>query len=209
MKIGLISDVHATVVPVRQALEIFFRKRADMVFCAGDIAGYGTELKQTAALLSQSGCISILGNHDAWYLDDHQEESADKAAAYLSTLPVCWDTTIEGIPVHGVHASPPASMSRGIHLLDEHGNILPGEKEKWGRQLRKYDFEVLIVGHTHQYFAERLGGKLVINPGSTKFNHTCALFSVPDKKVTFHPLGGRQPVRSWNWGMMVNRKTEI
>jgi predicted phosphodiesterase len=39
---------------------------------------------------------------------------------------------------------------------------------------------VLVVGHTHQVFAETVGGVLVVNPGSSAFNHSCAILSLPD-----------------------------
>lgn len=205
MNIGLISDVHATVQPVKEALEILHREKVDVVFCAGDIAGYGTELEQTAALLQERGCISILGNHDAWHLADNPGKPTQKTNAYLASLPEVWDFESDGVCIHGVHASPPGSMDRGIRLLDEHGNILTAEKKYWTRQLQGYRYDVLIVGHTHQYFAEQLGDTLVINPGSTKFNHTCAILNLPNKNISFRSLGGKKPIKSWNWGMMVNK----
>ncbi len=38
MKIGLISDVHATPDPLREALSIFQKEDVDISLCAGDIA---------------------------------------------------------------------------------------------------------------------------------------------------------------------------
>ena len=49
---------------------------------------------------------------------------------------------------------------------------------------------------------EQLGNILVINPGSTVFNHTCAVLSLPDMKVRIFPLSGKTPRKTWNWGMM-------
>ena len=51
MKIGLFSDVHATVDPVEEALTLFRREGVDMTICAGDIAGYGEELNDTVEML--------------------------------------------------------------------------------------------------------------------------------------------------------------
>ena len=70
-----------------------------------------------------------------------------------------------------------------------------------GDALQSSAFDLLVVGHTHQVFAERLGGVLVVNPGSTSFNHTCAVVRLPGMEVRFFPLGGRTPVLTWNWGM--------
>ncbi len=103
-----------------------------------------------------------------------------------------------------VHASPPCSMRKGITLLDQYEQILPEAKEHWTRELAGYDCDVLIVGHTHQVFAEMLGNILVINPGSTIFNHTCAILSLPDLEVRIISLSGKKPRRVWHWGMMTH-----
>lgn len=198
-KIGLIGDVHACAAPLEEALSIFRQENVAMVLCAGDIAGYGTELTQTVQLLMQSKCTAILGNHDAWYLDKSPEDPVGK---YFTQLPRMWESVIEGVHIYAVHASPPDSLIRGVRLLDENGDILPGERECWARELEKYPFDVLIMGHTHQVFAEQLGGKLIVNPGSTKFNHTCAILSLPEMKVRVLPLSGKEPLKAWNWGMM-------
>jgi putative phosphoesterase len=100
-----------------------------------------------------------------------------------------------------VHASPPESIVDGIRLLDETGNIINEQKSEWTTRLNDFDYDVLIVGHTHQVFAEQLGATLVINPGSTEFNHTCGILSLPEMKFQLFPLSNKTPVRSWNWGL--------
>lgn len=97
---------------------------------------------------------------------------------------------------------PPRSVSRGITLLDQYENVMVEAKERWALELARYKLDVLIVGHTHQVFAEMLGSTLVVNPGSTKFNHTCGVLSLPDCKVQILPLSGKKPCRVWHWGMM-------
>jgi len=101
-----------------------------------------------------------------------------------------------------VHASPPQSLTQGIILLDQYENIMLNEKERWAGQIKEYAFDVLVVGHTHQVFAEKLGKTLIINPGSTKFNHTCAVLSLPEMETRIFPLSGKAPLKVWNWGMM-------
>ena len=87
-KIGLISDVHATAGPVREALAVFQKQGVDRVFCGGDIAGYGTELDQTVDLLIRSGCETIMGNHDLWYLNNPADGKIESVVAFLEKLPL-------------------------------------------------------------------------------------------------------------------------
>jgi len=202
MKIGLISDVHATVNPLREALSIFHEEQVDLSLCAGDIAGYGNELAQTVALLRESDCRVITGNHDIWFLSSPAPSGTEWIEAYFSALPSVLEFTLAGKRLYLVHASPPDSNMKGIKLLDEHGNVLPARRAQWTRNLDGFGYDVLIVGHTHQVFAETLGRTLVINPGSTKFNHTCAILTLPELKVSVYPLTNKAPLKVWNWRQM-------
>jgi putative phosphoesterase len=205
-KIGLISDIHATPGPVKDALSVFREQGVERIFCAGDIAGYGEDLPQTIELLEGSSCRSILGNHDVWYLDRHPKEKDADAVSFFNTLPYVLRLTIENKKLYFVHASPPQSLMKGVHLLGETGLIMPDQKKIWEDYLINFEYDVLIVGHTHQIFVEKLGNTLVINPGSTVFNHSCVILSLPDMICQVVPLSGKNPVTTWNWGVF--RATE-
>jgi len=201
VQIGLLSDPHATPGPLREALAIFRREGVDAVLCAGDIAGYGPELEQTVELLLAGGCRSVLGNHDLWWLEGSGAVATAAAADYLRALPTVLEWSVADKRLYMVHGSPPASLEEGIRLLDERAAPIPEQVARWRDALRGFAFDLLVVGHTHQVFAERLGDVLVVNPGSTSFNHTCAVVRLPGMEVRFFPLGGRMPVLTWNWGM--------
>ena len=200
-KIGLISDVHATPEPFKEALKIFRKQGVERVFCAGDIAGYGEGLTETISLMEENGCRSILGNHDLWYLDRHTKDKHSDTVSFFNSLPYVLRLTIEGKKLYFVHASPSQSLMKGIHLLDENGRVIPEQKKIWDDYLTDFEYDVLVVGHTHQVFAEKLGNTLLINPGSTKFNHTCAILSLPDMTCRVVPLSGKRPLMVWNWGI--------
>lgn len=200
-KLGLISDPHASAMPVAEALSIFKQERVDAIWCTGDIAGYGVELDETIVLLQTSHCQSILGNHDIWHLEQHADQPNTTSHRYLAGLPLVIHRSIEDTRVVMVHASPPNSVMDGIHLLDQAGHIIQSEKQFWAGWLHQFEHDVLIVGHTHQVFAEQLGTKLVINPGSSCFNHSCAILTLPDLSVQWFGLSGQAIKKSWNWGM--------
>jgi putative phosphoesterase len=199
-KIGLISDVHAAPAPVAEALSIFEQAGVDQVFCAGDTAGYQDELEQTVALLAESGCQAVLGNHDLLYLDHYGDETDNVAAAYFRRLPASMETLIAGKRVYLVHAHPPDACHGGIKLLNREGQVQPDRIALWTQQLQTFDCDVLVVGHTHQVFAEHVGNTLVVNPGSSAFNHSCAILRLPEMSVEVFPLSGKAIERTWNWG---------
>lgn len=196
-RIGLLSDMHAMAAPVREALAIFEREGVEQILCPGDIAGYGEELAPVVELLQRSGCECVIGNHDRWCIE--RGEADDEILAFLSGLPTTREYVIEGCRLYMVHASPPDSDMDGIKLLDETGALIPEELDDWRARLQGVGCDVLVVGHTHQAYAELLGETLVINPGSTAFNHSCAVLHLPERRVEWFGVGGAIS-RVWNWG---------
>jgi putative phosphoesterase len=204
--IGLISDVHATPEPVAEALSIFEQAGVEQVFCAGDIAGYRDQLDETVALLIESGCRTIIGNHDLGYLENHADDVDNRAAEFFKQLPSSIDTSIAGKRVYMVHAHPPDDCRGGIKLLDKQGEVQPERIALWTEQLQTFDRDVLLVGHTHQVFAEQVGNTLVVNPGSSAFNHSCAILSLPEMTVQVYPLSGKAIQKNWIWSDHVIQK---
>jgi putative phosphoesterase len=200
-KIGLISDLHATPAPVAQALRVFCEAGVERIWCAGDIAGYGDDLASTVELLMTHHCETVQGNHERRLRDTSANSPDSPVSRFLCNLPVVIDTTIAATRLYMVHASPPRSCSQGIRLLDAGGEVIAEQRRAWSERLAGFAPDVLIVGHTHQVFAEYLGDTLVVNPGSTRFNHSCMILSLPERECRLVPLGGNQPIRAWNWGM--------
>lgn len=201
-RIGLVSDVHASPVPLAQALEIFAGEGVDEIICAGDIAGYYDTLESTVELLEQANCRTIAGNHDLSYLEKPAHDGDRRIRKYLRNLPRKLDLEIEGKKVFVVHANPPCEQVGGIRLLDRQGNPRDDRQQEWSEKLAGLGRDVLIVGHTHQVYALRLGEVLVVNPGSSVFNHSCMILSLPDLTVRSFGLGGRDIVKCWNFGML-------
>lgn len=197
--IGLISDVHATVTPVEEAMSIFEHAGVEKVICAGDIAGYGDQLEQSIELLVSSGCHTVLGNHDLLYLAHHADEVDNVAVAYFNRLDRSMSMTIAGKQLYMVHAQPPDDCHGGIKLLNKEGEIQREQIAFWEGELETFDCDVLVVGHTHQVFAEQVGDTLVVNPGSSAFNHSCAILTLPEMTVNVFPLAGQAIEKTWNW----------
>jgi len=201
-RIGLISDVHSSPEPLAQALEIFREEQVDEIICAGDIAGYYDTLLPTIELLAESKCKAIVGNHDQSYLEKERPQDDPSIRAYLQNLPQFLDLEIEQKRLFVVHANPPCEQHGGIKLLDQQGAIKDDRKIEWTGTLSELDYDVLIVGHTHQVYAEQLGKVLVVNPGSSVFNHSCMILSLPDMSLETFALGKREIVKCWNFSML-------
>ena len=201
-KIGLISDVHASPEPVSHALEIFRQQSVDSIICAGDIAGYFDNLSATVQLLRDNQCRCVMGNHDQSFLQDNPDQEITDDYQFLNGLPEFLEYDIEGIRLYVVHAHPPDAQHGGIKLLNQDGDIIQDQLEYWDQVLSNFNYDVLIVGHTHQVFAEHTGGTLLLNPGSSQFNHSCMVLSLPDLEVQIFPLGDKSIVKCWNFSYL-------
>ena len=206
IKIGLISDTHSTLAPLQEALEIFKREQVDTIICAGDIAGYGEkkilhDVEPLINLLEEYDCLTISGNHDHWS-DEYSSENKDRVISFFDSLPSHLELEIEGKRIYVVHASPPDLEHGGIKLLDPEGEVYEDRKAFWANELKDLNADILIVGHTHQILCEQLGDILLVNPGSTVFNHNCSILSLPNMQVEHFSLSNKEPIKVWNWGML-------
>ena len=199
-RIGLIGDPHAKSAPLRAALTIFKHQAVDRIWCVGDIAGYGDELDASVDLLREHGCLAIRGNHEQWMLERHANELSPRTRSFMQALPEHVEEVIDDVRVYMVHASPPQSLTAGIRLLDIEGRVLAQQRDYWTTMLRDFPCDVLIVGHTHQVFAEQLADTLLINPGSCRFNHCCGILTLPERQCQWFALPGKTLVKAWNWG---------
>ena len=198
--LGLIGDVHAAPAPVAEALELFTSMGVERVLCTGDIAGYMDQLEQTVALLEKGACITVVGNHDLSYLEKTRKEPDSHVINYLKNLPASYETEIEGKSLYMVHAQPPDECHGGIKLLNKDGVVQEEWLEYWAQKLSAFQHDVLVVGHTHQVFAEYMGDTLVVNPGSSVFNNCCAVLRLPEMTVEMFSLSNSPIQRTWNWG---------
>ncbi len=206
-KIGLISDLHSTLVPLQEALAIFAHEQVDMIICAGDIAGYGEEkIEHDVAplidLLQAHDVLMISGNHDHWSEEDHAGQNEAKLKPFFNALPSHLELNVEGKRLYVVHASPPDLEHGGIKLLDPEGEVYADRKLFWTNELKNLNADILIVGHTHQILCEQLGEILLINPGSTLFNHNCSILNLQEMQVEHFALSNKTPIKVWNWGML-------
>ena len=176
-RLAIISDVHADVHALADALTQAERLGCDAVICAGDLVDYGLFPDETIALLRERAVPCIRGNHDRWRVAERtaSDGGEDKSGLsletleFLTALPLKWDTVLDGVRVAMRHATPRSDME-GIYP----GEASNADVERW---LAEAQADVLIVGHTHQPFVLMTsGGSLIVNPG--------ALLRAPGKNLS-------------------------
>ncbi|HEY3367031.1 MAG TPA: metallophosphoesterase family protein [Symbiobacteriaceae bacterium] len=180
MRLAVLSDIHGNIHGLRAVLQDIQNRGADVVWCGGDLVGYGANPGEVVDLIQSRGLPTVMGNYDdgVGYFRfvcgcDYPDEAAtarglksiewtkqhttDEQKAFLRSLPHRLQREIEGKQVVLVHASPAALNE---YLFE------PVAADVFRGHLASTGADVLIFGHTHKPFHKVLDGKHLINAGS-------------------------------------------
>jgi putative phosphoesterase len=163
-RLAILSDVHADVHALADALVAIDRMACDAVVCAGDVVDVGLFPDETIAMLADRRVATVRGNHDRWAAAGEKRSgwSGDlsrESKRWLAGLPTSLRMVHEGVRVAVHHASPVADMA----------GVYPEQiKAHEARHLLKLaDADVLIVGHTHTAFRlDVAGAGVIVNPAA-------------------------------------------
>ncbi len=163
MKIAIFSDIHGNLHALQAVLADIRRLGADMVFCGGDLVGYGAFPNEVISLIRENHIPTIMGNYDQGIgndLDDcgcayrdelskalgkrsiawTREKVSSGNKAYLRNLPGRISLTIDGRRILMVHGSP--------RRINEY---LFGDRptDSVIRMFEAENVDIITCGHTH------------------------------------------------------------
>lgn len=180
MKLAVFSDIHGNIQGLQAALKDIEARGADIVWCGGDLVGYGANPGEVVDEIRRRSIPTIMGNYDdgigyfriACGCDYPNEEAMERGQAsifwtkanttdeqkrYLRNLPYKLQREIEGHQVVLVHGSP--------DVLNEYLKQDVAD-EVFQKHLESTRADILLFGHTHKPFHKVLGGKHLVNTGS-------------------------------------------
>lgn len=180
MKLAVFSDIHGNLQGLQAVLKDMEARRADIVWCGGDLVGYGADPGAVVELIQSKGIPTIMGNYDDGigyfriacgcdYANDAamergqrsiawtKEKTTEEHKAYLRNLPYRLQREIEGHQVVLVHGSP---VQLNEYLFETVADSV------FEAHLTATGADVLIFGHTHKPFHRVLNGKHLVNSGS-------------------------------------------
>jgi diadenosine tetraphosphatase ApaH/serine/threonine PP2A family protein phosphatase len=214
MRIAILSDIHANLEALTEALAVVDRERPDQVVCLGDVVGYGASVNECCQLVRQRAAVTLLGNHDAAvsgrmdysFYYDAARHALDWTASRIEQEHLEW---LRGLPF--THREGEVSFSHGspvlpeayeyVFALEQARELVPHVREL---------AEVSFIGHSHlcktfaigpagdvvevvsNRFGLRQGYKYVISVGSVGQPRDCdnrACFVIYDsrrREVTYH-----------------------
>jgi predicted phosphodiesterase len=90
VRAAVISDIHGNLHALRAVLASIAEDSPDVVWCLGDVVGYGPRPNECCALVSERADLCLIGNHDLGVLGrlDLEDFSLDAAASAQWTASV-------------------------------------------------------------------------------------------------------------------------
>jgi len=180
MRLAVFSDIHGNIQGLNAVLADIERRGADLVWCGGDLVGYGANPGEVIDRIRALAIPTIMGNYDDGIgyfrivcgCDYATEEAAERGArsiawtkahtteeqrAYLRNLPYRIQREIEGHQVVLVHGSP-ARLNEYLYETVE--------EQVFAAHLDQTRTDVLLFGHTHKPFHKVVNGRHLVNTGS-------------------------------------------
>ncbi|WP_435195295.1 metallophosphoesterase family protein [Natronomonas sp. EA1] len=164
MKLGLISDIHANL-PALEAV-LADMPTVDELVCAGDVVGYNPWPGACVDIVRERCSAVVQGNHDRTVSSPERYRHNEMAYAGLrharEQLTPAQREWLDGLPRT-------QTLSGNVLLVHDH----PTQQDRYvyphsvpGLRTHIDSYRGCVLGHSHVQFAERVEGRLVLNPGS-------------------------------------------
>lgn len=191
-RIAIISDIHGNLEALKTVLEDIEKKEIKRVFCLGDVIGKGSNAHECLELVRKKAQVVIMGNNDEIFTsDDFFSDNEDyikrrkwnetlltkEDVKYIRSFPFSYEFYMSGSLVRLFHATPyqiNAFCSSFDKLGDKYKMFLPTKNTVTEKKA-----DVVIYGHTHATYVERIYNRTLINVGSV--GNSLDLFRNKDK----------------------------
>jgi predicted phosphodiesterase len=176
MRVALISDLHGNALALDAVLDDAARAGADRVVCLGDTATLGPRPEAVLARLQAPGCDCIMGNHDAFLLDEELIRRYTEVAPVVAAVDWCRAqlSPAELGFVASFRATLTVPLDGAATLLCYHGTprshmedlLATTPAATVDETVAGCAATVMAGGHTHLPMVRQHRGTLLVNPGS-------------------------------------------
>lgn len=181
MKIAIISDIHSNLEALKTTLEDIKKRKVDQIMCLGDIIAKGVHPKECIKLVKENCQVVLAGNCDKIFSKEYknidelseiekkriewnQSMISKEDRDYLSNLPFSHEFYMSGSLIRLFHATPDVINRPVINLDSIETKLLMFEPSNNTESRKKAD--VVIYGHIHHQYMDKLYNKTLINAGS-------------------------------------------
>lgn len=177
-KIAIISDIHGNYEALRTVIKDIENRNIKTIYCLGDIIAKGVNPSECLQLIKEKCSIVLRGNCDEIMCSSidncegiekerrlwNQSMLTSDEQKYLLNLPYCHEFYMSGSLVRLFHATPTKinGFVSDLDSIDKKRNLFFSSENTISQDTA----DVVIYGHTHIQFLEKLYNKTMINVGS-------------------------------------------
>jgi putative phosphoesterase len=170
----VISDIHGNADALAAVLADMDAQGIDRIVNLGDhLSGPLAPVETLDLLRARPGMICIRGNHDRWLLERAPDEMGPSDRVTFDQLGPADLDWLRALPatvrlgdVLLCHATPADDLTYWLHQVTPEGAVLRRPQAGVAALLGNEAAPLILCGHTHLPRAVRLGGVLIVNPGS-------------------------------------------
>ena len=200
-KIAIISDIHGNLEALNAVLKDIKKRKIKKIYCLGDIINKGYHYSECIKLIQEKCEVVIRGNSDEYFSEEHdltdkteQEKQrilwnksrlSDEERNYLLNLPFCYEFYMSGSLIRLLHCTPNKvyELCSNIDTIEKKRTMFLPSPNTVSQELA----DIVICGHTHIQWLERMYNRTIINVGSVG-NPTeiinCDHFNANDQETT-------------------------
>ena len=155
MRIGIFSDVHANIEALSAVVEALRRESPDVMYCLGDVVGYGASPNECSDLVRRVAKVTILGNHDAAvagrmdysYYYEAARRALDLHASLLTAENLTW---LRALPYKHVVGDTGVHLCHGSPVrIEEFDYIFAPEQARDCLSIYPELGHLTLIGHSH------------------------------------------------------------
>ena len=180
MTLSLLSDIHGNQYALNKVISEIKLQNIDTLIVAGDTVGYYYGIKDVLKIFADFKVFLTRGNHEIMLeqLRHNPEITLELKNRYGSSLQRALNILSKNEVDQLLNVEHPKSIAiKNLNILISHGSpwdinqyLYPDcDKSIWDNFLH-YKEDIFIVGHTHYQHVEKVGNKIIINPGSVGQN---------------------------------------
>lgn len=184
MRIAIISDIHGNLEALKTCLTDIKKRNINKIFCLGDIVAKGYHSEECVKLVRENCEIAVQGNCDIdvdpeiyktsqhnipvdllkkranWIKNSMSEESRE----YLLNLPFSYEFYMSGSLIRLFHAHP--EKKTGVIINEDTYEAKYRMFEPSENTVSNKVADIVIYGHLHAPFMNKMYNKTLINVGS-------------------------------------------
>ncbi|MDD3340636.1 MAG: metallophosphoesterase family protein [Bacilli bacterium] len=179
-KIAIISDIHGNLEATKAVLNNIKARGIDKIICLGDIIAKGTHSNACVDLVKKHCFMVLRGNTERYFMADvtlngtteirkqrilwNQGLLTKENKEYLKNLPFSYEFYMSGSLVRMFHASPLKDdiVTISLDSVDKKIELFKPSDKTMSNQMA----DVVLYGHIHQQYLDKLYNKTLINVGS-------------------------------------------